>query len=418
MHIAFGAASGVCLLLPALQPASTSLGDRVIHAGETVVYDTSNGPLGLDNLEIQAGGVLRAVGSNALRIYARESITIDGLLDLSGFDHPGVFTLNTPNQPELGAAGGPGGGQGGTASRQTQVVTPLGSSGENIQGALTGGGGGESGWSDNSSSSGVHRRAAGGGGGVFGPAELVVPRVFDEANAGRVALPGREGAPMAIGAISLTQQPQGGAIGSPVFSDVSGANDFFGRKAQGGGSPIVGELLVPRGGQGGGGGGDATFVPTGSSYPPPSLVFSHQDKGGAGGGGGGLGVLISREISLGPEGRIVADGGAGGAGENTIAFNRIGGGGGGGSGGMIALQAEMIDLSQASTESLSALGGMGGAGANDAHRAEGAGGQGGPGLIQLHVPNGDESHVLLPVGVGLSEVSAPKAHVLLVEASL
>ena len=104
--------------------------------------------------------------------------------------------------------------------------------------------------------------------------------------------------------------------------------------------------------------------------------------------------------------------------ENTSGINRVGGAGGGGSGGMWVLQAEQIDLSTASAGAISALGGPGGPGAANLPGADGSGGQGGPGLVQLHVPDGDAAHVLLPVGMGLAELSAPQAHVLLIEPGL
>lgn len=255
MNLALIAPPGALLLVAAFIPAVPGPNDRVIQSGETLVYDTGNGPLVLDSLEIQAGGILRVQGPLAFRLHARRSIQIDGTLDMTAFDGPPVFTLNTPNQPELGGPGGPGGGRGGTGSWQTSSVTPFGLDGGDGLGALAGGGGGgESGWSYDSSSNGVHRRPGGGGGGVFG--------------------------------------------------------------------------------------------------------------------------------------------------------------------GMLVLQAEKINLAQATGVPLSALGGVGGQGANNILLADCGGGHGGPGLIQLHVPDGDPAHVLLPPGRNLGDLSAPRAHVLMLESSL
>lgn len=419
MNLALIAPPGALLLVAAFIPAVPGPNDRVIQSGETLVYDTGNGPLVLDSLEIQAGGILRVQGPLAFRLHARRSIQIDGTLDMTAFDGPPVFTLNTPNQPELGGPGGPGGGRGGTGSWQTSSVTPFGLDGGDGLGALAGGGGGgESGWSYDSSSNGVHRRPGGGGGGVFGPAELVVPNALDPANQGRVALSGRNGDAQAMGAVSSQPPPQGGGTGSPVFTDAAIDNNFFGRKALSGGGVIVGELSAPQAGQGGGAGGDATHLNAGQLYPPPTLIYVNQDKGAGGGGGGGLGILISRRIVVGAQGEILCDGGAGGGGENTAGVNRIGGGGGGGSGGMLVLQAEKINLAQATGVPLSALGGVGGQGANNILLADCGGGHGGPGLIQLHVPDGDPAHVLLPPGRNLGDLSAPRAHVLMLESSL
>ena len=213
----------------------------------------------------------------------------------------------------------------------------------------------------------------------------------------------------------MAPPPKGGAIGTAVFTDASADNDFFGRKVVTGVGEIVGELAAPRAGQGGGAGGDAHRS---GVWPMVPFINNLIDKGCGGGGGGGLAILLARTIRVGSEGRLSADGGTGGFGENTSGINCIGGGSGGGSGGMIVLQAELIDLSQVQPGAFSALGGLGGPGANNFLRAEGGGGHGGPGLIQFHVPNGDPMNVLLPIGTFLGQISSPEAHVLKIESGL
>ncbi len=391
--------------------------DWIIGSGTTVIYDTANGPVAVDNLHIEVGAILRVLGPQPFDLLAHESVLIDGTLDLSGFDAPPVFTLNTPQYPEIGARGGPAGGRGGTGSWNTVGATPRGGDGAAAVGSSTvGGKGGEGGWHPSSSNAGAWRRAAGGGGGVLGPDRPVVAGdLEDPANLGLVALTGRDGSSFATGSVSGGTPPQGGGVGSSLFIDGNPRNDFFGRKIGPAGTVTTGELLAPVAGQGGGAGGDAVQTDV---FPPPVFIYNWHDKGGAGGGGGGLGLLQARFIQLGPGGRIVADGGAGGAGENTFFFNRIGGGGGGGAGGLVLLQARSIDLSAAGEQAISCRGGSGANGADDHPRAEGGGGHGGPGLIQLHVPGGDPAIVLLPPGVSLREISSPGAHVLDLEPGL
>jgi len=410
-------AGSVLLASTTLAASPNPAVDWIVAAGEVVRYDTSNGPVTVSKLRVEAGATLRVIGAQPFDLLALDSIELDGVLDLSGFDAPPIFTLDTPQIPEPGAPGGPAGGRGGTASWNTTLSTPHGWSGTGPVGHPgLGGRGGESGWNPSTASLGIYRRAAGGGGGVLGPDRpLVLGDLEHPDNRGLVALPGRNGNPQASSAVSLQPPPIGGAVGTAVFVDGIADNDFFGRKPSGTGSAIVGELAAPRAGQGGGAGGDAVLT---SVFPPAQFLYGDNDKGGAGGGGGGLAILQARVIRVGPEGRILADGGDGGAGENTLYVNRIGGGGAGGSGGMLVLQARTIDLGAAGPEALRARGGAGGRGANNVLLAEGGGGHGGPGLIQLHVPGASPARVLLPTGVPLEAVSSPPAHVLFLEPGL
>lgn len=414
MHTTFLPAAATLLAATFVSPAPTPAGDRVIRSGETVVYDTSNGTLRLNSLTIEAGGLLRALGPQPLRIEARE-IRLDGLLVVSGVSKFGVFTLNSPTQPEPGAPGGPSGGTGGVGSELMAASTPAGLPGDPAAGTSElGGAGGESSFS--SSFPDASRRAAGGGGGVFGPPAPPIPLNPEHPqNQGLLALSGFDGAAGTNGALSLAPPPKGGGIGAAVFTDADPTNDFFGRKVVSGVGEVVGELAAPRAGQGGGAGGDAHRS---AVWPMVPLINFNVDKGCGGGGGGGLAVLIARTIRVGSEGRLRADGGTGGFGENTAFLNHIGGGSGGGSGGMIVLQAELIDMSQAQPGAFRALGGLGGPGADDILRVEGSGGHGGPGLIQFHVPNGDSLNVLLPFGATLGQISSPEAHVLKIEPGL
>ncbi|MCP5021480.1 MAG: hypothetical protein GY930_06860 [bacterium] len=404
----------LCSLLVALgQPAFAQ--NVHILSGQTVEYDTNRGVVTVDSLVIDAGATLRVVGTDRFKLVAHRGVVIRGTLDVSGFGASDVATLNTANHPEPGAAGGPGGGGGGWASWRINTSTERGRAGIGLANFLfrNGGYGGESGYQFITGQV-DERRPAGGGGGVFAidqPINLMDPAAPE--NQGLVARPGKNGSSQALGAISGLLVPQGGAIGESVFTDMNPNNDFYGRKIVGG-SIVVGELFFLQRGSGGGAGGDAVSSMT---FPAMPFMPGGDEKGAGGGGGGGLGVLISPYIGFGPSGRIHADGGDGAAGENTLFFNRVGGGSGGGSGGSIVLQTRTLDLTQASPGALTALGGQGGKGRNNVFRAVGAGGNGGPGVIQIHVTN-EATDIHLPPGSSLADVSSPRAHVLLPEPGL
>jgi len=394
----------------ALVPTTFAQTSLIVPAGTTMVYDTAAGPLLLEDLIIEPGATLRASGVNAFRVHALGTVHIDGTLDLSGFNSPGVASLNTTNIPEPGAVGGPGGGRGGTGSPQT---TQSSLSGGNGFGPTVfprvGGRGGESGIEMLNFGNTDLRRPGGGGGGALAADQPVHPDPLNALNRGRIAEPGRNGWPTALGALSLTPPPLGGPIGDRVFVDADPTNDFYGvRLIPGTGLPQLGELTAPVAGSGGGGGGDAIFSIV---WPPPIFIPTGDEKGSGGGGGGGLGIVVAGRIVLGVQGKIRCDGGAGGGGENTNFLDRIGGGSGGGSGGYLALQARVVDLSQAQDRALTALGGRGGVGKDNQFAVVNSGGNGGPGVIGIHVP--PASPPILPAGKTLADLSAPTAYVLL-----
>ncbi len=99
----------------ALSASALAQSNLVVQTGTTFVYDTSNGVLLVADLTIQPGGVLRARGQDFFHLRATGTVQIDGLLELSGFDDPGVNALAWSG-PSRGAPGGPGGGQGGQAT--------------------------------------------------------------------------------------------------------------------------------------------------------------------------------------------------------------------------------------------------------------------------------------------------------------
>lgn len=400
-----------------LLPLAHAQSDFIVPAGQTLVYDTNLGPIQARNVRIEAGAVLRVVGGwQPLRIRADEVVRIDGTLDLSGQDGQTSVSFNIGSLFVAGGTGGPVGGMGGFGNPNTTTWSERGGPGLGSvgQGLVFRAEGGESGC--NASSNSTLRRPAGGGGGAFGPDDPMPGLPTSAQNVGRIAFDGRDGAPTALGAATFLSPPRGGHKAPTPFVDGNAFNDFFGHAIDPlSGLIVAGELAAPEGGRAGGGGGNAIQ----SAIFPPSIAWTPEgpERGGAGGGGGGLGIVIARRIELGATGRVLANGGRGGSGENTNGLDRIGAAGGGGSGGMLLLQARVIDLSQALPGALSAIGGRGGRGANDFFETIGAGGNGGPGLIQLHVPQVPSS-IVLPGGTTLSQLSAPTAKVLLPEPGL
>ncbi|MCY2958926.1 MAG: hypothetical protein NTY35_02085 [Planctomycetota bacterium] len=403
--------ASLSILCLAFLPQS-SAPSLTIGASQSVDFPVGSGVLELQDLTVEAGARLRLSGDCGAQLRIKGTMRIDGVLDVSGTGFEsgfGVSTFNTTNLQEPGRAGGPGGSHGGIGNRVNFASSAIGGS----AGCTGGGAGGESAYAP---LPGSQRRPGGGGGGAFGPdLPLVNPDPFSPANNGRAARPGLDGASSALGALSQLPIARGGARGAAVFVDSSPFNDFWGRKFDPITSQIViGELLAPRAGSGGGAGGNSIQSNT---FPNPSWTPFGDDKGAGGAGGGGLLIVTAQIVRIGASGRITADGGRGGSGENTNGLDCIGGGSGGGSGGMVILQARRIDLSQASDGCLSALGGDGGRGAAFVATGQGAGGDGGPGLIQLQVSNG-LADVLLPPGKTLADLSVPEAHVLLPDLNL
>ena len=371
-------------------------GDFIVPSGQTLVYDTAQGPLQAHNFVIEPAAELRVVGPRAFVLEATGGIVLDGVLDLSGFDRPNVATLSTGNQPEVGAAGAAGGGSGGVGSFLTTTSTPAG--GVGFGSVMLPGGGGRGGEAGFGVGPSQNYRGAGGGGGALGPA---LP------GQGLGAEPGTAGGAGSQGAVSGLTPAQGGAPGPTAFPDGDPTNDFWGVAVDPvTGAVTLGELLRPRAGTGGGAGGDGVET---ASFPPLPWTPATDKKGCGGGGGGGLALMRARFVTVGPGGRVVADGGAGGSGEVKSFLDSIGGGSGGGSGGMLVLQAGWIDLSLAGADCFSAVGGAGGPGSGPGN-AVGAGGAGGPGLVQLHLQN--PANLILPATASLADLSRPDAHVL------
>ncbi|MBC8405486.1 MAG: hypothetical protein H8E15_09685 [Planctomycetes bacterium] len=133
-----------------------------------------NGVISCRNFTIEADSELRARGSNPLVVYATGTVTLDGILNVSGNNAIWPTGLNSPQRPEGGAKGECGGGTGGTSSQEVFQETYRGSSGDGAWGFEGNGGqGGEGGFNQERytdasyTKEAVSNTAAGGGGGTF-----------------------------------------------------------------------------------------------------------------------------------------------------------------------------------------------------------------------------------------------------------
>lgn len=393
--------------------------DWVIAPGEVFVFDTTStvvtgGPPGQPtaatftdgyvdarSLWVQAGGVLRIQGPHPFRLRTTGDVAIDGLVDLCGFDADDVDDLAAASAPEIGGAGAAGGGRGGTGSPDAAGSTPSGGAGA---GAFhedgRGGSGGETGYGAGTVDTYF---PGGGGGGVFGPPE-------NGFETGLRAESGQPGGTFALGAMSGSSPPAGGAMGPSPFVDGDPTNDFCGVALDPDtGEAIVGELAAPRAGGGGGAGGDAVRE---AVFPNPFFPAGDWKGAGGGGGAGCFDVWALGDIRFGRNGRIRADGGKGAYGQRIHGGLPVGGGSGGGAGGHVILQASgQLRFHTLGANAITALGGAGGRGSTQLGPF-GAGGDGGPGLVQLHVADPAED-LVLPGGVTLASRAAPNPLVLM-----
>ncbi|MGH7149239.1 MAG: hypothetical protein ACREIU_01000, partial [Planctomycetota bacterium] len=300
-------------------PGVASNFDWLVQAGTTVFLDTSfdvvvnsigqqapvvNGVLNLRDLVVGANAKVIGQGPNPLVINASGRITVIGEINVDGIDALNTGGLNTPEQPQSGAPGNCGGGQGGSSSLSAVGSDLQGEDGFGPGNAPSGGGKG--GHSSFGVGAAEVRRAGGGGGGILTKKTHSVPFAITPPPLPWpvTGLDGGNGGPATSGVgdcVDLALPVNGGARGPDVFLDVDAGNDFFGRKFVLGGNPLLGELGSLVAGQGGGGGGDAVYYS--ATTPNPNCLNNTQwqgnpgdRKGGAAGGGGG--ILILR--ALGP----------------------------------------------------------------------------------------------------------------------
>ncbi|MEY4829015.1 MAG: hypothetical protein RLZZ562_811 [Planctomycetota bacterium] len=291
-------------------------------------FNVSGGQFNFKSVRIPENVIVKGQGTRPMVWLVRDEFRVDGLLSVRGGDGDRVNTLNSANFPTAGGVGVCAGGNGGKGSPSSTQRSPQGEAGFGANQAPAKGG-----QPGRISCGSPCNLGSGGGGGSL--ATQGDPFYKELRGTGSLfqQQEGLGGNGCTGNAGATTRTLAGGAAGARVFSDARTDNDFWGvginRQRQ---IRIRGELAAPVGGAGGGGGGDLA---------PDCVIntpnFVNDNKGGGGGGGGG--VLIVKALGpiiIGPRGRIEADGGHGGGGEQAGSCNQ-GGGGGAGSGGMVIL---------------------------------------------------------------------------------
>jgi hypothetical protein len=263
-------------------------------------------------LTIASGATVRVTGQAPLVILARDSLVVNGVLDVSGA--VGANGVTNGASVTAGGVAVAGGANGGSGSRNSTTGATAGAgSGPGTVGVAGGnvgsGGGG-----------GAYCGGGGGGSGGYAAFQATIPAANGTATAG--------------GAGSGTCAAPYGCGGS-------------------GGNPYGDLLTLLRGGAGGGGG-------------LANTVYSPNASGAAGGAGGGAMMLVSgNALSVSASGRLDARGGDGGDGPA--------GGGGAGAGGAIVLSAETLSIQG----NVLAQGGLGGFGGNTLSVTDSGGSTGG-----------------------------------------
>jgi hypothetical protein len=352
------------------------------------------GAFRVPSLTIAAGGTLRGVGLEPLRVFSDGAVQIDGTLDVSG--HIGgrprramgtgdntasataVFTCGD------GGDGGPGGGGGGGGGAAERADLTRGGDGG---WGYTGGGGGGGSTSRPSGRGGL-------GAGGFGGDPAVAGSGFGLGGAGGISpgsAPGGAGGFGGGGGGTGSDAGDGGARG-PTSGQAAQSGNGGGAGAQhssngtgGGGASFATQGENGRLSQGSSSGGG----PAGLTYGGADLVPLSGGSGGGGGsgrgafnglaqggsGGGGAVIVASKtSITVGAAGAILANGADG------ARIRYADGEGGAGSGGAVWLQAPTV-----TTVSGARVEAKGGARAEGA-AANGYFGAGGDGRVRLDAP--------------------------------
>jgi len=394
-----------------------------------------DGVFAFAEVQVQAGGVLRFLGSNPARLYVAGQMEVKGELDCSG-DEPAEDLPVGPgghgsDLPAGGSAGrsGPGGGAGGEGADRfdyTGNIQMLGVGGLPNPGAVTDGRAGAPVGNDPSL-------------GGQGPGGLRFPTDFPvgllEASWGgftynnlitcsgdQIGSPGGGGAYAFSGGIGVAFPPLLPSVQppDPPAPDTPGGDnsgipvgDAQFRKLH----PEDGNL---NGGSGGGGGGASLHTTKTNGQPLQcfnalgggalqiALLFDHS---GAGGGGAG-GALQINASNITIDGLVNVAGGAGGhslgspTSSQLLPNNSSAAPGGGGSGGALLLQA--VDLVVADTPGRISV--VGGAGGTQNSPALSFGGAGSTGLVRLESSGAldplVEAQKVLPFDAALSPASS------------
>ncbi len=192
-----------------------------------------------DSINLAAGATIRASGDNLLALLSRSTVTLNGVLDGSGFvGHQGTGSLGGTGDG-IGGDGGPGGGKGGDGATDPPPAN-------GTSGAGPGGGfGGFGGLNSRGNGGGFGGRGGGGFGGLVDGSTYGDLKQFLQAGSGGGSA-GRD--------LFLTRGPGGGGAGGGIelsaLSSISigtlGALDAHGGAGGGGGTTLAG------GGSGGG----------------------------------------------------------------------------------------------------------------------------------------------------------------------
>lgn len=311
--------------------------------------NVAGGVFNLRNVNIPQGVTVIGQGPNPMVWLCTGSLNVSGTLTVRGGNGATVDTLQSASFPKAGGIGNCGGGNGGDGTPSATERDLRGGNGRGPgQQADRGGRGGylacTAGCYTGSGYNGSGGGSGGGGGAMATQGDLnwrgtvptgIVPNTPGSANTSFQQVLGYGGSGCSGTSVNRTAFLAGGEPGELLFTDNREDNNFWGSAIDlNRGLRITGELSVPTGGSGGGGGGDTS----------PSLNcsvsggFPASDYSGGGGGGGG-GVLIVKalgQITITSTGKIIADGGHGGGGEQVGACGEAGGGGGG-AGGMVVL---------------------------------------------------------------------------------
>ena len=302
-------------------------------------FTVSGGVFTFRNVTIPTGVSVVGQGPNPMVWLCSGDFRVAGTLSVRGGNGARVDTLLSPQFAKAGGIGVCGGGNGGDGSPSGTSRDPAGGTGRGpLQALGRGGRGGLLACGGGCYTDPNFYNGSGGGSGGGGGSFATQGDPWYRWNG---PMPGTTFQQMrgigGAGCSGLSNQRSaglaGGMAGDRPFTDSRSDNDFWGsginldpaRRLR-----ITGELQVPMGGGGGGGGGD-----TCSGQQPGNWGMDYS----GGGGGGGGGVLIVKalgRIVVEPTGRIVADGGHGGGGEQVGACGEAGGGGGG-AGGMVVL---------------------------------------------------------------------------------
>ena len=318
-------------------------------------FTVAGGVFNFKNVNIPQGVTVRGSGPNPMVWLCSGTFTVSGTLSVSGGAGARVDTLNSANFAKAGGVGVCGGGNGGDGTPSATLRDLRGGTGRGpLQEAGTGGRGGYlactsgcyTGSGYNSSGGG----SGGGGGTMATQGDLnwrgTIPSGINPNVAGSTQFQqvlGYGGAGCSGTSTNRTAFLRGGDPGDAIFTDSRADNNFWGSAIDVNRNlRITGELSMPVGGGGGGGGGDTS----GSQNCTLTGNNPTNDYSG-GGGGGGAGVLIVKalqEITITQTGKIEADGGHGGGGEQVGACGEAGGGGAGAGGMVILMSAKGINI--------------------------------------------------------------------------